>query len=175
MYSCTVYFMVSYCSPSVRSVTICSVTEPLIVSPFQSSMNYNFRGSCEHVIVSACDGSPDLRITVDFLADTLQNGRIGASYNGRMYVSREDGTVTVDSNTEVISMSGSITVYQGNVVVTRDIINNKTTIDFRGLGVTIVHQLGQDPSFQVILSVTMVFLNMPPKVDEICCCASEYL
>ena len=86
---------------------------------------------------------------MDFLADTLQNGRIGASYNGRMYVSREDGTVTVDSNTQVISMSGNTIVYQGNVAVTSDSTANKTTIDFQDLGVTIVHQYGQDPSFQV--------------------------
>ena len=96
---------------------------------------------------------------MDFLADTLQNGRIGASYNGRMYVSREDGTVTVDSNTEVISMSGNTIVYQGNVAVTRDSTANKTTIDFQDLGVTIVHQLGQDPFFQVMLRVTMVYFK----------------
>ena len=66
-----------------------------------------------------------------------------------MYVSREDGTVTVDSNTEVISTSGNTIVYQGNVAVTRDSAANKTTIDLQDLGVTIVHQFGEDPSFQV--------------------------
>ena len=78
---------------------------------------------------------------------------------GRMYVSREDGTVSIDSNTEVISMSGSTMIYQGNVAITRDTAANKTTIEFQDLGVTIVHQLGQDPSFQVILSVMMVYFK----------------
>ena len=113
---------------------------------------------------------------MDFLADTLQNGRIGASYNGRIYVSREDGTVTVDSNTQVISMSGNTIVYQGNVAVTSDSAANKTTIDFQDLGVTIVHQFGQDPFFQVILRVTVVYFKHVsptplPTVDENCMCA----
>ena len=140
------------------------------MSPFQISTNYSFRGSCEHVIFSVCDGSPDLRITVDFLSDTLQNGRIGASHMGRMYVSREDGTVSIDSNTEVISMSGSTMIYQGNVAITRDTAANKTTIEFQDLGVTIVHQLGQDPSFQVKLTAAITYFFFLTEMSCHVCC-----
>ena len=89
---------------------------------------------------------------------------------GRMYVSREDGTVSIDSNTEVISMSGSTMIYQGNVAITRDTAANKTTIEFQDLGVTIVHQLGQDPSFQVILTAAMTYFFFLTEMSYHVCC-----
>jgi len=135
---------------SVTNATVCSVTEPLMVSPFQSSNSYNFRGTCEHILLSSCNGTVDFRITVDFLQSELDNGRIGALYDGGMYISREDGTFYVDSDTGIISSDGNTTVYERNVAVTRG--SGRTVVDFQNLGVTIVHRFafpGQDPSFQV--------------------------
>jgi len=116
---------------SVTNATVCSVTEPLMVSPFQSSNSYNFRGTCEHILLSSCNGTVDFRITVDFLQSELDNGRIGALYEGGMYISREDGTFEVDSDTRIISSSGSTTVYERNVTVTRT--SRRTTINFQVL------------------------------------------
>ena len=121
-----------------------------MVSPFQSSNSYNFRGTCEHILLSSCNGTVDFRITVDFLQSELDNGRIGALYDGGMYISREDGTFYVDSDTGIISSDGNTTVYERNVAVMRG--SGRTVVDFQDLGVTIVHWFafpGQDPSFQV--------------------------
>jgi len=121
-----------------------------MVSPFRSSNCYNFRQICEHVLLSSCNGTVNFRITVDFLQSELDNGRIGALYDGGMYISREDRTFYVDSDTGIISSDGNTTVYERNVAVMRG--SGRTVIEFQDLGVTIVHWFafpGQDPSFQV--------------------------
>ena len=87
---------------------------------------------------------------MDFLQSELDNGRIGALYDGGMYISREDRTFYVDSDTGIISSDGNTTVYERNVAVMRG--SGRTVIDFQDLGVTIVHWFvfpDQDPSFQV--------------------------
>ena len=140
----------------MTNATVCSVTEPLMVSPFQSPNSYNFRGTCEHVLLSSCNGTTDFRITVDFLQSELDNGRIGALYDGGMYISKEDGTFEVDSDTGIISSNGNTTVYDRNVAVTT--ASGRTTVDFQDLGVTILHLFafpGQDPSFQVQCYTTL--------------------
>ena len=55
---------------------------------------YDFMGTCEHIATSACNAIPgfDVRVTVDFLTESLENGAVGLHVNDLRYVSREDGT-----------------------------------------------------------------------------------
>ena len=51
-------------------------------------------GPCEHIAFSSCqsvDGN-DVRVTVDFLTDSLENGAVGLHVGDYRYVSREDGS-----------------------------------------------------------------------------------
>ena len=55
---------------------------------------YGFMGTCEHIAVSSCGSIPDfdVRVTVDFLTDSMENGAVGLHINDLRYVSREDGS-----------------------------------------------------------------------------------
>lgn len=55
---------------------------------------YGFLGTCEHVATSLCDpvDGYDVRVTVDFLTQSMENGAVGLLVNDFRYVSREDGS-----------------------------------------------------------------------------------
>ena len=55
---------------------------------------YGFMGTCEHIATSPCETIPgfDVRVTVDFLTESLENGAVGLHVNNFCYVSREDGS-----------------------------------------------------------------------------------
>ena len=55
---------------------------------------YGFAGTCEHIAVSPCEPIPgsDVRVTVDFLTESMENGAVGLLINDLRYVSREDGS-----------------------------------------------------------------------------------
>ena len=69
---------------------------------------YGFMGTCEHIATSPCETSTilgfDVRVTVDFLTESLENGAVGLHVNNLRYVSREDGTF---DDGEQISLSSS--------------------------------------------------------------------
>ena len=64
------------------------------MQPFSGNTKYNFMGPCEHTALSSCNPIPffDVRVTVDFLTESLENGAVGLHVNDLRYVSREDGT-----------------------------------------------------------------------------------
>ena len=76
----------------VEDIT-CRITEPLRVMPFERTTMYGFMGTCEHIAVSSCEPVPgfDVRVTVDFLTESMENGAVGLLVNDLRYVSREDG------------------------------------------------------------------------------------
>ena len=51
-------------------------------------------GTCEYTAVSSCNAIPgfDVRVTVDYISETLENGAVGLHVNNLRYVSREDGS-----------------------------------------------------------------------------------
>ena len=55
---------------------------------------YGFMGTCEHIATSFCESIPgfDVRVTVDFLMESLENGAVGLHVNNLRYVSGEDGS-----------------------------------------------------------------------------------
>ncbi len=103
---------------SAVSQVDCSITSPLMITPFSISQQYHFSGTCEHTLFSFCNESlPDLEIVGDFLSSDLSNGRIGVKLGDRVFVYMEDGNIEV-RNAAVISVSGNTTEYEGGVSVT---------------------------------------------------------
>ena len=51
-------------------------------------------GTCEYTAGSSCNAIPgfDVRVTVDYISETLENGAVGLHVNNLHYVSREDGS-----------------------------------------------------------------------------------
>ena len=51
-------------------------------------------GTCEYVATSSCNAIEgfDVRVTVDYISETLENGAVGLHVNELRYVSREDGS-----------------------------------------------------------------------------------
>jgi len=57
-------------------MVLCTVDEPMVVSPFARAESYTFMGSCEHVLLRSCDGG-DFEVRTDFITDTQENGAVG--------------------------------------------------------------------------------------------------
>ena len=55
---------------------------------------YGFMGTCEHTALRFCDLIPgfNVRVNVDFLTESMENGAVGLLVNDLRYVSREDGS-----------------------------------------------------------------------------------
>ena len=64
------------------------------VRPFTKNSEYHFKGTCEHTAFSPCEPIEgfDVRVTIDFLTELLENGAVGLHINKFHYVSREDGS-----------------------------------------------------------------------------------
>ena len=85
----------------------CRIVEPLQVETYSTTTRYGFMGTCEHVATSLCESVEgyDVRVTVDFLTESMENGAVGLLVNDLRYVSREDGTFNDGGQTPVSSSS----------------------------------------------------------------------
>ena len=75
-------------------------------------------GTCEYVATSSCNAIEgfDVRVTVDYISETLENGAVGLHVNELRYVSREDGSFDDGGQTPLSSTPSVSAEY----VVTRD-------------------------------------------------------
>ena len=120
--------------PQPGNTTSCSVFDSLMVSPFQTSNSYSFSDTCEHFLVSSCNGLVEFAVTVDFLSANISNGRIGVRYGERRFVYQEDGTI--DTRGEVpINIDGNTAEYEGQIFITEDA--NGIVLQFQSVGVEI--------------------------------------
>ena len=85
-------------------------------------MSYSFHGTCEHILVASYSIVPsDFAITVDFLPNNLDIGKVGVRFDGGgKIVINEDLSVTVMNLGNPISQVGDTTEYAGNITVIRD-------------------------------------------------------
>jgi hypothetical protein len=113
---------------------------------------YGFMGTCEHIATSPCETIPgfDIRVTVDFLTETLENGAVGLHVNNLRYVSREDGSFDDGGQTPLSSSSSSAEYAPtGDTLVLVSFGEGQTNITFDStvpLGVTIeiIHTYGKN-------------------------------
>ena len=66
--------------PTATDMTICTIADPLMVSPFTRSTSYTFMGTCEHALLQSCDNSVDFMVRTDFLTDSMDNGAVGVFF-----------------------------------------------------------------------------------------------
>lgn len=129
--------------PTVSSQ--CTISDPLMVSPFNATNSYNFRGTCELTALMSCNGSrADFAVRVDFAADN-SNGAVGVYKNSLRWISREDGTFIFYNGTENVAASDStlIDFLSAGVTVRLNSSASTTVIDVQdGIGVTVVHNYG---------------------------------
>ena len=83
-----------YTLPPPISMVTCRVTEPIRVQPFSRNTMYGFMGMCEHTALRSCEPIQgfNVRVNVDFLMESMENGAVGLLVNDLCYVSREDGS-----------------------------------------------------------------------------------
>ena len=83
----------------------CRINEFMQVQPFTRTTEYRFNGMCEHIAASPCETIEgfDVRVTVDFLTGSMENGAVGLHVNEFRYVSREDGSFDDGGQTPVSS------------------------------------------------------------------------
>lgn len=127
------------------AVSECTITDPLTVSPFNSSTSYNFRGTCEVVALRSCvNTKADFAIRVDFISDTMSNGAVGMYKDGLRWNSREDGSFFSDITASSSSSDSNTLEFSDNAItVTLDATAMRTVIEVGGgIGVTVVHYYG---------------------------------
>jgi hypothetical protein len=68
-----------------------------MVSPFNATPSYNFRGTCELIALTSCSGEESaFAVRVDFIGHSVSNGAVGVYINGLRWISREDGSFFSD-------------------------------------------------------------------------------
>ena len=139
----------------------CRITEPQRVQTytFPPTSTYGFIDVCEHIATSLCnpvDGF-DVRVTVDFLTETMDNGAVGLLINDLRYVSREDGTF--DAGNQVPTTSSPVQREYLATAPTRVVVDfsqGVTNITFLPGGaaldaeITIIHTYGK-PAIQCMV------------------------
>ena len=82
----------TFVAPS--DILTCQIDEIQRVQTFNRMSAYGFMGTCEYVATSSCNAIEgfDVRVTVDYISETLENGAVGLHVNNLRYVSREDGS-----------------------------------------------------------------------------------
>ena len=125
-------------------------------------------GTCEYTAVSSCNAIPgfDVRVTVDYISETLENGAVGLHVNNLRYVSREDGSFddggqTPQSSTpsfDEYSADGGtlvrVSMGPGQTNITFD--SNTTSSDPLDTDIDIIHNWGKCYSTILQNAVTIV-------------------
>ncbi len=161
---CTSYFNAADVTVTDPTHFTCTISNPLMTSPFNSSTSFTFKGTCELIALSSCDISHPkyFRIAVDFLTDTLNNGAVGVFTNNFKWISREDGTFFTDYEglTNIIDED---TLHYVDSGITVQAINSSTKIMVdNGIGVTIQHIYGQCVVvYQKLVPELLEQLNLP--------------
>lgn len=99
----------------------CVIEDALRISPFNASLSYQFRGTCELIALQSCNGSrPDFAVRVDYLSDNFGVGAVGVFKDGFRWVVREDRSFFTTSS-EVAVVVGNVSTYvASDVAVTRE-------------------------------------------------------
>ena len=123
----------------------CTISDPLMVSPFNASRSYNFRGTCELVALMSCSGAePGFSVRVDFLSNTGSNGAVGVYKDGQKWISSEDGSFSSDANSTSSSPEAGVMLFADNQVTVRmNTSLSRTEIEVGGsINVMVVHNYG---------------------------------
>ena len=151
-------------APPVDTMT-CRIDEILQVQPFTRTSDYRFMGICEYTAFSSCNpiSGFDVRVTVDYITETLENGAVGLHVNNFRYVSREDGTFDDGGQTPISSTPSSFDIYaataptlvrvsrgSGQTNITFD--SNTTANDPLDTDIEIIHNWGKYATILQILS-----------------------
>ena len=147
-------FYILAAEPTEDTLT-CRITEPLRVQTYSTSTMYGFMGTCEHVATSLCDAVDgyDVRVTVDFLTESMENGAVGLHVNDLRYVSREDGSFDDGGQTPLSSSLSSaeyapagdtrvrVSMGQGQTNITFD--SNTLPSDLLDIDIDVIHNWGK--------------------------------
>ena len=107
---------------------------------------YAFRGICEHILTTPCEGNNSFVIVGDFLMEDLSTGRVGLQYQPDVIVIIDEDLqvitenvvfippITIDGDDEITEYTNGLTVIRTSSSGT--LIN--VTISVRALGIRIV-------------------------------------
>ena len=132
----------STATPSPVPPSTCDVSDTLLIAPFQDrGQNFNFRGICEHVLVTACEGQepPEFVVTVDFLSSNLDMGRVGVRIGEKRIVILEDLSLQLTNLGDPISIALDVARYPDGIVITQK--SNESTIDLARFGLQVSRRM----------------------------------
>lgn len=109
-----------------------------MVSPFRPegsavTSSYSFSGTCEHVLVRACNNNPSFAVVGDFLSEDLSMGRVGVSRGERAVFITEQLMV----ERRGLSGTGNMADLGGGIVVAINVGPDMVTFDVASVGVTL--------------------------------------
>ena len=137
------------CCFSSLTAAVCTIREPLMVSPFNATPSYNFRGTCELIALQSCSGAePGFAVRVDFLNGSDANGAVGVFMDGLRWISMEDGSF-ISNVTHTPAPNMSVLQFPDhNINVTLDTASMTNRIAVGGsIGVTVVHVYGGEQKY----------------------------
>ena len=149
--------------PPIDTMT-CRIDEILQVQPFTRTSDFRFMGICEYTALSSCNSIPefDVRVTVDYITETLENGAIGLHVNNFRYVSREDGSFDDGGQTPTSSTASSseytataptlVRVSFGSAQTNITFDSNTAASDPLDTDIEIIHNWGKYATILQILS-----------------------
>lgn len=134
---------------------VCQVEDPILITPFQNRMgtdqNFNFHGTCEHILVTMCDTNPsDFAIAVDFLASDLEMGRVGVRLGDKRIVITESLSLQLTNLGDPISQDGTTIEYADNIFVSQD--GDQVTVFLANFDVRITRMRAGENSLVVSIS-----------------------
>lgn len=130
-------------TPSPLPPNTCEVSDSILIAPFQSGeQNFNFHGSCEHILVTACESQdlPEFVITVDFLSSNLDMGRVGVRIGEKTIVILEDLSLQSTNLGDPISFVDNIVSYPDGIEITEG--GNESTINLSAFGLQVTRRVG---------------------------------
>lgn len=131
-------------SVPLLAASLCTISEPLIVSPFNATLSYDFRGTCELTALMSCNGSESgFAVRVDFLSDSEANGAVGVFMGDLKWISREDGEFSSDVEADS-SANQNVLEYPTHAIrVTLNEAEERNVIEVGGsIQVTVMHTYG---------------------------------
>ena len=121
-----------------------------MVSPFNATPSYNFRGTCELIALQSCSGAePGFAVRVDFLSYSASNGAVGVYMHDLRWISREDGSFFSDVEASPSTDPNILEYPAHDIRVTLDEAQKRIEIAVGGsIQVTVVHVYGGEGSQQ---------------------------
>lgn len=106
-------------------------------SPGSVGPSYDFQGTCEHVLVTPCNGMPSIAVVGDFLSDDLSMGRVGLRNGSKAVVLTEQLGVELRGGLTGTTTSMTTVTNLGSLEVVVTVGSGIVTLEASSIGLSV--------------------------------------